>query len=187
MELSHLHIEAQNGELSTECVDRGIISFLSFIEWVEQLPYKRNSDRANFKLVFEEECGTCSTKNALIKGIADENGWSFVQLFLGIYKMDEQTNPGIGQILKGYDLPYLPEAHTYLKFNDVLHDYTGLSIGDIPFSDQLLNEIEIKPEQIGDFKLNLHKDFMKDWSKSVGFSFAEMWNLRESCILHLSK
>lgn len=186
MELAHLHIEAEKGALSAECVDRGIISFLSLTEWVEQLPYKRNSNRS-YQSVFEEECGTCSTKNALIKAVSIENDWNFVQLFVGIYKMSEATNPSIGKILKVKQLDYLPEAHTYLKINTTIQDFTGLKKGKEAFSKNLLKEIEITPDQIEDFKPKWHYEFIVNWSQSTPYSPQEIWKIREACILILAQ
>ncbi len=185
MQLAHLHIEASNGKLSAECADRGIISFLSFLEWVEQLPYKRNSNRENYNLVFDEECGTCSTKHALIKAVATENKWDFVKLYIGIYKMNKATNPGVANVLAEHQLNYLPEAHTYLKINDEIADRTGLRLGKIPFHNVLLTEIEIDPHQIGQFKIDWHKNYINTWAIENQYNPSKIWAVREACIAAL--
>jgi len=184
--LAHWHIEAENGPLSTECVDRGIISFLSLIEWVEQLPYGRNSDRANYALVLDEERGVCSTKNALIKAVAMENGWDQVKLFLGIYHLSENTNPGVGEILAAAQVDFIPEAHVYLKIMNELRDVTGMPAGSTLFYESLQNEIEILPHQIGDFKLIWHATFLSEFAKNQNRSIDEIMKIREACIAHLS-
>jgi hypothetical protein len=168
-------------------VDRGIISFLSFIEWVEQLPYQRNSDRADYTLVFTEECGACSTKNALVAALALENKWSDVQLFLGIYLMSDKTNPGVGAILSTYGLAEIPEAHTYLKINGEIRDVTGLPAGAEPFVKTLFDEIPIEPHQIGDFKLDWHTEHLARFASSQNRSLMEVKKIREACIAKLSE
>lgn len=185
--LAHLLIEAEKGALSNACVDRGIISFQSLIEWVEQLPYGRNSDRANYALVLEEECGACSTKNALIKAVAMENGWEEVKLFLGVFLLSEKTHTGVGNVLNKYQLDAIPEAHTYLKINDAIKDVTGLQTGPQSFHASLQIETEILPNQIGDFKVEWHKNFLNTYQDQTRFSASELWNIREACILELTK
>ncbi|NOQ70596.1 MAG: hypothetical protein GQ574_01260 [Crocinitomix sp.] len=185
--LAHLMIAAEKGPLSNECVDRGIISFLSFIEWVEQLPYSRNSDRSEYRLVFDEECGVCSTKSALIKAVAAENGWENVKLFLGMFLMSEKTHPGVGIILKEANLESIPEAHTYLKINGEIRDVTGLEKGSESFEKSLQLEVEIKPDQIGEYKVNWHRAQMVAYSFENGMSPNSLWETREKCIAELSR
>ncbi len=185
--LAHLIIEAEKGPLSSECVDRGIISFLSFIEWVEQLPYGRNSDRSEYRLVFDEEKGACSTKNALVKAVATENGWDNVKLYLGVFMMSEKTHPQLKNILNKNELKAIPEVHTYLKINDEIRDVTGLETGSVSFEELVEIEVEIKPDQIGDYKENWHKSQMIAFSFENGRSPNDLWDIREACILELSK
>lgn len=186
MSLAHLLIDAEKGELSNACVDRGIISFLSLIEWVEQLPYKRNTDRANYAVVLDEECGVCSTKNALIKAVAIENGWDHIHLFLGIFLMSEKTNPGVGKVLDSHQLTVIPEAHTYLKINGIVKDVTGLRTGAESFLNTLQIEIEISPNQIGDFKIEWHKNFLQQYQVKTAFATEKLWEIRQACIASLS-
>ncbi len=185
--LTHRQIEAHKGELSTACVDRGIISFSSFIEWVEQLPYRRNSDRADYSLVLTEECGACSTKNALVKAVALENNWEDIQLFIGLYWMSEATNPGVGEVLKNESLSYIPEVHTYLKINGVVRDVTGLPLGQESFLATLQEEIEISPNQIGQFKLDWHTERLARFASTQNRSLIDVKKIREACITRLSE
>ncbi|MFT5819958.1 MAG: hypothetical protein ACI8ZM_001183 [Crocinitomix sp.] len=185
--LAHLMIAAENGPLSNECVDRGIISFLSFIEWVEQLPYGRNSDRSEYRLVLDEERGTCSTKNALVKAVALENSWDNVILCLGLFLMSEKTNPGVGAILKEANLESIPEAHTFLKINGEVRDLTGLEKGSESFEKTLQLEVEIKPDQIDEYKVNWHRAQMVAYSFENGMSPNDLWKIREKCISALSE
>jgi len=183
---AHWHIEAEKGPLSDECVDRGIISFQSLIEWVEQLPYKRNSNRADYSMVLSEECGTCSTKNALAKAVAIENGWDDVQLFIGIYQLSQLTNPPVGPVLKKYRLHALPEAHTFLRINGELKDLTGLSNGIEPWQKSLSEFVEIQPSQIGAFKVQWHDAFLLKFAQENHQTISEIHKIREECLTSLS-
>lgn len=183
--LAHWHIEAEKGPLSSECVDRGIISFQSLIEWVEQLPYKRNSNRADFLLVFDEECGACSTKHALVKSVADENGWTAVELFLGQYEMSEETNPGVGLILHQNQLDFIPEAHVFLKIDGRIVDLTGLPIGVNSFELSLTNAHIIEPYQIGDYKVKWQENMLTNFGNIFNKSLDELNRIRENCLLLL--
>jgi hypothetical protein len=57
---------------------------------VRSLPYGRNSDHSDWRLVLGEGRGTCSTKHALLADLARENR-RHVALMLGIYEMDEDN------------------------------------------------------------------------------------------------
>ena len=82
---------------------------------VRSLPYGRNSDRSDWRLVLAEGRGTCSTKHALLSELARENG-RHVALVLGVYEMDGGNTPRIGAVLERDGLPRAPEAHCYLAY-----------------------------------------------------------------------
>jgi hypothetical protein len=56
--------------------------------------------------------------------------------------------------------------------------------------EDLIEEIEIAPEQITDFKNNYHQNHLKTWLQAqphIRLSFAELWKVREQCIQDLSE
>ena len=57
----------QNGEISKEFLSRNILTFSQAALFVSQLPYGRNQNKNNLLTVFTDNCGTCSTKHALLK------------------------------------------------------------------------------------------------------------------------
>ena len=97
---------------------KGITSWNALCRYVQLLPYGRNYIRHNLLLVIEEQKGTCSSKHALLKHVADVNNIPNVQLIMGIYKMNEINTPKIGNTLVNNKLNYIPEAHCYLKIDD---------------------------------------------------------------------
>jgi len=178
----------QKGSLSMLLLDKGISDFKSAIVYVHQLPYGRTSDRSEYRLIIPEQKGTCSTKHAFVKQLAVESQQETVQLFLGIYQMNEANTRGVGKVLNKYKLNYIPEAHTYLKIDGNVLDITRATSNKTTFLESLLIEEEIAPQQIADYKVNWHQDFLKQWivEEQLSYSFEEIWRIREECIAALA-
>jgi len=157
------------------------------ILYVKNLPYGRNSNRTNFSLVITEKKGSCSSKHAYLKDFADKNSVLNVKLVIGIYKMNE-SNTKIGTILSENKMEYIPEAHCYLKIDGVRFDCTSSNSDFDKIKDDLLEEIEIEPYQVGDFKIEYHQNFIKNWlaENNSEISFEQIWKIREKCIENLS-
>ena len=175
--------------LSKSCIALGLIDFVLVCKYVKQLPYGRNTDRSNFISILDEKRGTCSTKHAFLKQIAIENEVEQIQFCLCIYKMKETNTKGIGKVLSKYNLNYIPEAHTYLKFNNKILDFTRNETSQTSFENSILFEEKILPKQIGNYKLDFHKNYIKDWiaTKEIPYSLQEIWSIREACIAELGK
>jgi hypothetical protein len=177
-----------NFPLSKLLLTKEITDFKNAIAYINQLPHRRTSDRSDYSLIIPENKGTCSTKHAFLKQLAIENSQEFVELYIGIYQMNETNTKGVGSVLTKYNLDYIPEAHTYLKINGNLLDITRTTENNTSFEDSLLAEEQILPHQIGDFKVNWHQDFLKQWiiDEQLSYSFKEIWKIREECILALT-
>lgn len=177
------------GQISKEFTDRNIVTFNQTSLFIRQLAYGRNADKNNLATVFTDNCGTCSTKHALLKRLADENEFEKVKLIVGLFKMNKKNTPQVSSTLQKYNLEYIPEAHCYLKFEDKIIDLTKLNSKPTDFLDELIEEIEILPEQITDFKVNYHKNYLASWldkNKQINLSLNELWEIREECIQKLS-
>lgn len=179
------------GPLSTEILTRGITHFRTTGRYLQRLPYGRTVDRADFRAVLREGKGTCSTKHALLAAIAQEQDLA-VMLTLGIYDMHELNTPGVGAVLARYNLASLPEAHCYLTYKGQRIDITRSGAEPAEPIAQFLYEEAIVPEQIGDFKVSLHRQFMQTWVNSNAEivrrrSFEEVWRIREECITALEQ
>lgn len=176
-------------KLSKSCRVIGLNTFNSVCNHVKALPYGRNSERSDFTLVLTENKGTCSTKHAFLKQIAIENNKPTIMLCLGIYKMNNTNTKGVGEVLKQYNLNYIPEAHTYLKLNNTILDLTRTVDSEVTFKSSLLSEEMIMPRQIGDYKVNLHKNYLKRWIKeyNIPYTFKAIWDIREACIKALNQ
>ena len=163
-------------------------NWIEFVEYIRRIPYGRSSVRGDLALVISENKGTCSSKHALLKQVADENNIPDVKLILGIYKMNKLNTPGIGTTLDKSKLEYIPEAHCYLMIKDQRVDYTNVNSNIQKVEKDLLSELEIEPDQITDFKVKYHQKFLSDWLEKEGhtISFTQLWKLRELCIQKLS-
>lgn len=174
--------------LSALLIARGITTWQEAITHIRKLPYGRNSNRKDVSLVIFERKGTCSSKHAVLKIIAEENKIEGVKLILGIYKMTEENTPGIGDYISKSSLNYIPEAHCYLQVDGERKDYTSLSSSISRISQDILSETEIAPSQVSAWKVDFHKQFIRDWRISEGITagFDEIWKVREQCISSLS-
>ncbi len=168
---------------------QGINSWNELTNYVKNLPYGRNQNRTDAGLVLIEGKGTCSSKHALLKRIADLNQIQNVQLVIGIYKMNQMNTPKIGNVLSNNSLIYIPEAHCYLKIDGKQIDFTSKTSDIRLIENDIVEELEIEPEQVGEFKVAYHKEFIKIWLKKskLHFTFKEIWKIREKCIENLSK
>ena len=176
-------------ELSKKCQNIGLTNFQQVAHHIFNLTYRRNSSKENLSLVLTEACGTCSTKHAALAQLAIENNFQDLKLILGIYQMNEANTPGVGHVLQTHQLEYIPEAHVYLKYKNNRIDITRTVESEASAFDVLLLEKEILPEQIGDFKVTLHRDFLNKWKKEQGLamSLEKLWKIREDCIHGLKK
>lgn len=174
--------------ISALLIEQGITTWDQAMKHIQQLPYGRNANRKDLSLVISEGKGTCSSKHALLKAIADENKIDGVKLILGIYKMTEDNTPGIGNHISKSGLSYIPEAHCYLKLNGERKDFTSPSSSISRINNVILCETEIAPGQVSVWKVDFHRQFIKTWriSEGIEMKFDAIWALREKCITALS-
>jgi hypothetical protein len=167
---------------------KGINSWENLLLYIKNVPYGRNKNRDDFSLVLKENKGTCSSKHAFLKEVADLNNIPNVELIVGLYKMNE-ANTKIGSILSENNIEYIPEAHCYLKISGERLDLTSKDADFEKIKTVLIEEIIIEPYQVGDFKVNYHKEYLKNWLNENGLShtFEQLWRIREKCIENLSQ
>jgi hypothetical protein len=179
------------GPISHAFIQGGSSDYRAAAKHVSCLPYGRNTNLADPLVVLHEGRGTCSTKHALLRRLAAEQGID-VALVLGIYEMCEENTPGIGPVIKRHGLVTLPEAHCYLRFRGMRVDVTR-PIDAVPAAPivRFLQEHDIAPDQIGDYKTALHQQFLREWiaesTAGAGRSAGEIWLIREECIAALSQ
>lgn len=166
-----------------------ISTWEAFLVYLKKLPYGRNANREDLSLVITEAKGTCSSKHALAKAVADENALAGVQLVLCLYKMNAQNTPGIGTVLEGTTFSFIPEAHCYLEWNGQALDVTHPTADLANIRADILKKEYISPAQVNRFKVEYHQQYLKDWLANTAsdWTFDALWKLRERCIQNLSQ
>ena len=176
-------------KLTLELKSLDITSWIELTDWIRKLPYGRNKNRLDLALIIKEEKGTCSSKHALLKEVANLNAIPDVKLILGMYKMNIFNTPNIGNVIDKSNLNFIPEAHCYLKIDSERIDFTSNNSDFNRIKNDVMLEKEIEPHQVAKFKVEFHKAFVKKWIKEdeILFSFDKVWELREECISNLSR
>jgi hypothetical protein len=176
------------GDISAAFIQSGSLDYRAAARSVSRLRYGRNSSAHDPLVVLREGRGTCSTKHALLRRLAAEQDLE-IALVVGIYEMSGQNTPGVGSVLGRYGLVSLPEAHCYLRFRGKRIDVTGENGGlrELKF----FLEEDIVPEQIGEYKAALHREFLQRWIAEGNVpgrrNLEELWQIREECIAALSR
>ena len=175
-----------NGEVSSEFLKLEIKDFKTACKYISELEYKRNFDKKDVLCVFKDKAGTCSTKHSVLRKLALENSHNEIKLILGIFKMDKFYAPKIGQTLLQNNLDYIPEAHNYIKIISEYFDFTKPNSNYKDFESKLLEEYEIEFNQIIDYKIEIHKNYLKNWIKKYpNYNEEQIWEIREKCIADL--
>ncbi|MCK8520707.1 hypothetical protein M0D21_03960 [Aquimarina sp. D1M17] len=178
----------KSSDLLTQLIkSKGISNWNTLTNFVRHIPYGRNTNRTDVSLVITEHKGTCSSKHGLLKTVADLNEIE-IDLIMGIYKMNQVNTPKIGQEIARHNLEYIPEAHCYLRHVNSTIDVTSLESNFDRIADTILSETLIAPDQVGDYKVNFHKEYIKNWivKERIHLTFEEVWSIREQCIKNLS-
>lgn len=172
-----------SGDISNHFIKNDIKTFYEAIKYVNKLDYGR-SKLAYPLNILEDKKGTCSTKHALIKDLAQENNIKSIKLRMCIYPMAQENTPGVGKVLDRYRLDYILESHVYIYCDEERYDFTFPGKNEMKWEKDILIETEIEVDQIGDYKVEYHKNILKDWIKrdKLSFTLKEMWQIRESCI-----
>lgn len=111
------------GILSEKFLELGIKSFKEACYYVHNLEYGYNSDYDDKMILFKEKKGTCTTKHAVIAGLAEELGIPLFK-YVGVYKFTEDISNGVDKILKKYGVPYAPMVHCFLVYENHRFDLT---------------------------------------------------------------
>lgn len=173
------------GIISTQFLNLGYHDFISASDYVKGLSYKRNANKEDQLCLFKDSGGTCSTKHAVLKNLAIENDFSKMKLMLGIFLMNENNTPKIAKVLKKYNLDEMPEAHNYLRYQHQILDCTRKHSSAADFVNDLVEEVEIEPSQITNFKEQYHRDYLKKYlnqNPSIPYNLESFWKIREECI-----
>ncbi len=170
---------------------RGCHRFKDACEFVAKLPYSRNSLPSNQLIPLIENKGTCTTKHQLLATLAYEQGVDDLEVMIGFFKMNADNTPAIGLVLAKYELDYIVEAHTYLRFQDVYLDFTNTTSNEHQyFRKTLIKELSVDIFQLYDYKVMVHQLYLENQIKinnaASKYTIEQLWTIREECILALS-
>lgn len=166
-----------------------IRNFHELIEFVTNVPYGRTSNRSDFTLLFKENRGTCSLKHALLTEICALNRQDEIELIVGIFLMNEEYSSKIKSTLENNNLEAIPEAHSYLRYQNKRYDFTNSKAKNLKFESFLIREQRCEFQQVIDWKPMIHKNFISGWLKRKNLDITEeqLWEIREKCIEKLSE
>jgi hypothetical protein len=188
---------SQASPLGARAIELGFANYADLCAHIASMPYARNKHRAMVDGVMIDNQGTCSSKHRYLAAVAEEHAqlndtsfavWGEIKLFIGVFEMNVINTPAISDILKRYDLVAIPEAHCYLKWHGDVMDHTS-SRFNIPFTETLLQEMEVRAATLYDIKDALHKQVITTWriDHAVHLSAETIWSAREACIQALSR
>lgn len=164
-----------------------LANFVECVKYVHRLPYRRVSKSGDYRLVLAEARGTCSTKHALLKQLADEQQIPLT-LNMCILLVNKRNMPDLTAYLHEVGLHEIPEAHVYCEYEgmdfDITFPYKILK----PNQKDIVYKESITADQIGLYKRSIHKTYMTKWmtENSIRYTENEIWNIREKCISTLS-
>lgn len=134
-----------SGVISRIFLKNGIKSFKDACMYVHEMDYGYNSNYDDELILFKEKKGTCTSKHGTIAGLAEELG---IPLYknVGIYKFTEEISSGTDEILKKYDIPYIPMVHCFLVYKNYKFDLTeGNNNGKKTSIEKFIHQEQVKP------------------------------------------
>ena len=111
------------GSISEQCLQRGLTTFHQACHWVKALPYGPNSNKEDSLILFEEGCGTCTTKHGAIARLASAHNLP-VSKHLGFYRLNDDIVTGVNAILVPHGLDFIPQIHCFLGYKEYRVDLT---------------------------------------------------------------
>ncbi len=111
------------GELSIKFLDLGIKTFRGACDYVHNIDYGYNTNYEYKMILFKDNKGTCTTKHAVIAGLAKELEIPLYK-HVCVYKFTEDITTGVNEILKKYEIPYIPMVHCFLVYENYRFDLT---------------------------------------------------------------
>jgi len=134
------------GEISRKFLDLGINSFKQACEYVNTIEYGYNSNYDDKLIFFKEKKGTCTSKHAVIAGLAEELNIPLYK-YVCVYKFTEEISTGANEILKRYNIPYVPMVHCFLVYKNLRFDLTevGNCNGKNSSIEGCIHEVKVDP------------------------------------------
>lgn len=111
------------GELSKKFLGLGIKTFKDACNYVHKIDYGYNTNYEDKMIFFKEKRGSCTSKHAVIAGLAQELKIPLYK-HVCVYKFTEEITTGVNKILNKYNIPYVPMVHCFLVYDIYKFDLT---------------------------------------------------------------
>ena len=111
------------GQMSNKFLQLGIKTFKEACKYVHNEEYGYNTNYDDRMIFFKENKGTCTTKHAVIAGLAEELEIPLYK-YVGVYRFTERISTGTDEIMRKYKVPYIPMVHCFLVYKDFKFDLT---------------------------------------------------------------
>ncbi|MHA2397723.1 MAG: hypothetical protein ACXADU_02385 [Promethearchaeota archaeon] len=111
------------GDMSRKFLELGITSFKEACEYIHDADYGYNSNYDDKMIFFKENMGSCTSKHAVIAGLAEELDIPLFK-YVAIYKFTEEISTGTQKIIEKYNVPYVPMIHCFLVYKALRFDLT---------------------------------------------------------------
>ena len=111
------------GELSKKFLGLGIKTFKDACNYVHKIDYGYNTNYEDKMIFFKEKRGSCTSKHAVIAGLAQELKIPLYK-HVCVYKFTEEITTGVNKILNKYKVPYVPMVHCFLVYDVYKLDLT---------------------------------------------------------------
>lgn len=179
------------GEISKIFLNLGVRSFKEACEYVHNMEYGYNTTYKDRLILFTEKMGTCTTKHAIIAGLAEELDIPLYK-HVGIYKFTEEISTDANDILKKYNIPYVPMAHCFLVYKEFSFDLTeGNCNGKNTTIENFIHEEKVDPFISRKDEYLLYKQVLKEKilpsREMEGIKERSLLKAREESIILLKK
>jgi len=152
-----------SGKISKKFLELNITSFKDACYYVHNLDYGYNSNYDDEMILFKEKKGTCTSKHAIIAGLARELNIPLYK-HVCVYKFTEEITTGVNEILKKYDIPYVPMTHCFLVYKQNRFDITeGNNNGKKKNIDEYIISERVDPFISGKDEYLLYKRVLKEY------------------------
>lgn len=121
--LPNFNLRSAKGIVTELFRHQGISDFHSACSWIQSLSYGLNSDESDSTILFKTKQATCTEKHGVIARLAAEHEIA-VNRVAACYRLDDEILVGVSSVLDKYRLPFIPEVHCLLEFNNRYVDLT---------------------------------------------------------------
>jgi len=151
-----------SGKISKKFLELNITSFKKACYYVHNLDYGHNNNYDDKMILFKEKKGTCTSKHGIIAGLARELNIPLYR-HICVYKFTEEITNGADEILKKYDIPYVPMVHCFLVYEQYRFDLTeGNNNGKKKPIDEYIISERVDPFISGKDEYLLYKRVLKE-------------------------